>query len=135
MVQAAKLVVASVLAMMLPTVLPATAAETSRQDSREKQIFGLLDDSHDGVVSMPEFKNNQMLIFYVMDRNKDQVLTHGETNLPPDAFDRIAGTGGKINTIEFLNLVDEAFKRADTNKDRVLDRQEFNALMRRVRER
>lgn len=135
MAKRARLVALPILALALHASNPAAAAETSRQDNRDRKIFDLLDDNHDGVISMPEFKNNQMLIFYLMDRNKDQVLIQSETNLPPDVFDRIAGPGGKINTIEFLNIVDEAFKRADTNHDTVIDRKEFNALMRRVRER
>ena len=122
-----------ILVLALHASNPAAAAEASRQDSRDRKIFDLLDENHDGVVSMPEFKNNQMLIFYLMDRNKDQVLVSGETNLPPDAFDRIAGPGGKINTMEFLSIVDEAFKRADTNQDTAIDRKEFNALTQRVR--
>ncbi|WP_448191544.1 EF-hand domain-containing protein [Azospirillum sp. sgz301742] len=130
----ARLAALAILTLALHAFHPAAAAEGSRQDSRDRKIFDLLDDNHDGVISMPEFKNNQMLIFYLLDRNKDQVLVQSETNLPPDVFDRIAGPGGKINTIEFLNIVDEAFKRADTNHDNVIDRKEFNALMRRIRQ-
>lgn len=135
MAQRARLVVASILAVLLHAVPSADAAEGSGHASRDRAIFDLLDENQDGVVSMPEFKNNQMLIFYLLDRNKDLVLTQNETNLPPDVFQRIAGPGGKITTIEFLNVVDEAFARADTNHDTLLDWTEFDALMRRVRER
>ncbi|WP_155903470.1 hypothetical protein [Azospirillum brasilense] len=54
-----------------------------------------LDDNQDGSVSMTEFKNNQMLVFYILDRNKDLALTVGETHLPADVFASIAGNDGK----------------------------------------
>ncbi len=108
--------------------------EASKYERRDRHTFELLDENGDGIVSLPEFKNNQMLIFYIMDRNRDLVLTRDETALPEDVFDRIAGAGGKINTMEFLNVVDSAFTLADTNHDSVIDWNEFAALMRRVRQ-
>ena len=119
---------------LIPAANPAVAAEKPTFESRDKKIFEMLDDDHDGVISMPEFKNNQMLIFYVLDRNKDLVLTRNETALPADVFDQIAGSGSKITSIEFMNVVDHAFKNADQNHNSAIDRKEFNALMRRVRE-
>ncbi|OYD84530.1 EF-hand domain-containing protein, partial [Azospirillum brasilense] len=71
--------------------------------------------------------------FYILDRNKDLALTAGETHLPADAFASIAGNDGKIDTLEFLDVVDSAFKQADTNQDGLLDRQEFVALLTRIR--
>ncbi|PWC52638.1 EF-hand domain-containing protein [Azospirillum sp. TSO22-1] len=128
------MVLLAILALAAHAVTPAWGAGKPSYEKRDRAIFDLLDDNHDGVISMPEFKNNQMLIFYLLDRNKDLVLTKNETALPADVFDEIAGPEGKINTIEFLNVVDKAFKNADTNHDSTIDRKEFNALMRRVRE-
>ena len=87
-----------------------TAAAASAENARDARIFELLDDNQDGSVSMTEFKNNQMLVFYILDRNKDLALTAGETHLPADAFASIAGNDGKIDTLEFLDVVDSAFK-------------------------
>ncbi|WP_448204936.1 hypothetical protein [Azospirillum sp. sgz302134] len=122
--------------LMAIAVLPlnAWAADVSAGDRRTKQLFDLLDDNHDGVITLPEFKNNQMLVFYIWDRNKDLVLTPDEVPLPPDVFARIAGSNSKIDTIEFLNTVDEAFKRADANHDGKLDRREFATLRQRIRQ-
>lgn len=130
----ARMVLLAILVLAAHALTPAWAAGKPTYEKRDRTIFDLLDDNHDGVISMPEFKNNQMLIFYLLDRNKDMVLTRNETVLPPDLFDKIAGPKGKINTIEFMDVVDEAFKNADTNHDGSIDHNEFNALMRRVRQ-
>ncbi|MBK3773160.1 hypothetical protein GAY31_02990 [Azospirillum brasilense] len=118
----------------LPHIV-STAAAASAENARDARIFELLDDDQDGSVSMTEFKNNQMLVFYILDHNKDLSLTADETFLTPDAFKSISGTDGKIDTLEFLDIVDSAFKQADTNHDGLLDRQEFVALLNRVRNR
>ncbi|AWJ90567.1 hypothetical protein Sp245p_12610 [Azospirillum baldaniorum] len=120
-------------ALAVPPHIAATAATASMEHARDARIFELLDDDEDGRVSMMEFKNNQMLVFYILDRNKDLALTADETFLPADVFASIAGADGKIDTLEFLDIVDVAFKQADTNHDGMLDRQEFAALLSRVR--
>ncbi|QCN94445.1 hypothetical protein D3093_03755 [Azospirillum argentinense] len=117
------------------TPMTAAAATASVENARDARIFELLDDDQNGSVSMMEFKNNQMLVFYILDRNKDLALTADETFLPADVFASIAGADGKIDTLEFLEIVDSAFKQADTNHDELLDRQEFIALLHRVRNR
>lgn len=98
-----------------------------------KAIFDLLDTNHDGKISVSEFKNNQMLIFYIWDKNKDLVLTPDETPLPPDVFRRIAGENSKIDTMEFMNVVDSAFERADINRDGFLTLDEFTKMRQLVR--
>ncbi len=135
----AGMVLAPIMLLTALAINPAAAAEkpkaeTSKYERRDRHTFELLDENGDGIVSLPEFKNNQMLIFYILDTNRDLVLTFNETALPKDVFDRIAGAGGKINTMEFLDVVDSAFMLADTNRDSVIDREEFAALMRRVRQ-
>jgi len=124
-----------VVALAALTHIVATAAAASVETARDARIFELLDDDHDGRVSVMEFKNNQMLVFYILDRNKDLALTADETFLPADVFAGVAGSDGKIDTLEFLDIVDSAFKQADTNHDGLLDRQEFTVLLERVRNR
>lgn len=109
------------------------AQESGVEDRQTKEIFDLLDTNHDGIIVMPEFKNNQMLVFYIWDRNKDILLTPDETPLPADVFMRIAGPNSRIDTMEFSNIVDSAFERADTNRDGSLDFEEFSAMRRLVR--
>ena len=134
---AAKVRMAFTLTVVLTALTPlmAAAATASLENARDARIFELLDDDQNGSVSMMEFKNNQMLVFYILDRNKDLTLTADETFLPAGVFASIAGTDGKIDTLEFLEIVDSAFKQADTNHDELLDRQEFIALLNRVRNR
>ncbi|GAA4249826.1 hypothetical protein GBZ26_01940 [Azospirillum formosense] len=131
----ARVVCTLIAALAMHMHIAATAAAASVESARDARIFELLDDDQDGSVSMMEFKNNQMLVFYILDRNKDLALTADETFLPTDVFASIAGADGKIDTIEFLDIVDSAFKQADTNHDGLLDRQEFGALLKRVRNR
>lgn len=110
------------------------SAKRSADEDRKGKVFDLLDENDDGFISVAEFKNNQMLVFYILDRNKDLVLTVDETPIPADVFARIAGPKGTINSVEFLALVDDAFRQADANRDGMLDRQEFATLQRRLRE-
>ncbi len=119
------------LAMLIAT--KATAADLPANSGRDEKIFALLDDNNDGRISREEFKNNQMLVFYVMDRNKDLALTRAETTLPADSFARLAGADGKIGPLEFLAVADAAFTQADADHDGALDRQEFTILLQRVR--
>ncbi|CAO3424814.1 hypothetical protein [Azospirillum doebereinerae] len=111
----------------------ASAEEISADDRRTKQLFDLLDDNNDGLITLPEFKINQMLVFYIWDRNKDLVLTPDEVPLPLEIFTRIAGLNSKIDTLEFLNTVDAAFEQADTSHDSQLDLREFATLRQRIR--
>ena len=119
------------LAMLCAT--KATAADLPVNAGRDDKIFDLLDDNNDGLISREEFKNNQMLVFYIMDRNKDLALTRAETTLPADSFARLAGSDGKIGPLEFLGVADAAFTQADANHDGSLDRQEFIVLLQHIR--
>ncbi|MFP5517603.1 MAG: EF-hand domain-containing protein [Alphaproteobacteria bacterium] len=98
-----------------------------------KNLFDLLDTNRDGNISVSEFKNNQMLIFYIWDNNKDLLLTPNETPLPPDVFMRVAGQNSRIDTMEFMNVVDSAFEQADVNRDGVLTLDEFTKMRQFVR--
>ena len=122
------------MSLVAPALTGAIAADLSADRNRTAKIFTLLDEDGDARISMAEFKNNQMLVFYVLDRNKDLALTRNETALSAEAFARLAGPDGRISTLEFLNVVDHAFNTADTNHDGTLDQQEFFALVQRVRE-
>ena len=124
------------MAMMLLAMLIATkvtAADLPANAGRDDKIFDLLDDNNDGRISREEFKNNQMLVFYLMDRNKDLALTRAETTLPADNFARLAGSDGKIGPLEFLGVADAAFTQADANHDGALDRREFTVLLQHIR--
>lgn len=98
-----------------------------------ENLFDLLDTNRDGNISVSEFKNNQMLIFYIWDNNKDLLLTPNETPLPPDVFMRIAGQNSRIDTMEFMKVVDSAFEQADVNRDGVLTLDEFTKMRQFVR--
>ncbi|MBP2311297.1 EF-hand domain-containing protein [Azospirillum soli] len=124
----------ALLSLVAPALTGALAADLSAERNRTAKIFELLDEDGNGRISMTEFKNNQMLVFYVLDRNKDLALTRNETALSAEVFARVAGPDGKISTFEFLNAVDSAFNAADTNHDEALDQQEFFALVQHVRE-
>jgi len=123
----------AVVALAAP-IYAGKAADLSSQRNRTAKIFDLLDEDSNGRISKAEFKNNQMLVFYVLDRNKDVALTRNETSLSADVFARVAGADGKISTLEFLNAVDNAFSTADADHNESLAQQEFFALVQNVRD-
>ncbi|AWJ87073.1 hypothetical protein TSH58p_27070 (plasmid) [Azospirillum sp. TSH58] len=112
---------------------PAMAAEMPDRTAQGADVFDLFDENHDGRISNAEFQNNKILVFYVWDRNRDLVLTPDETPLRPEVFARAAGPDGRIDSLEFITVIDEAFLIADTNRDSTLDRQEFFAFRQRIR--
>ncbi len=115
------------------SIAGAAAAEMSEIDERNPEVFNLFDENRDGFISMAEFQNNKLLVFYVWDRNRDMVLTIGETPLRPEVFARAAGPDGKIDPLEFVEVINESFAIADTNHDSKLDRGEFMAFRRQIR--
>lgn len=126
---------AHVIAFVVISLLPGNVlAEGRTNEARQtKTIFDLLDTNLDGKVTLSEFKNNQMLVFYIWDKNKDMVLTPDETSLPKDVFKRISGENSRIDTMEFMNVIDSAFERADTSHDGILDLAEFTKMRQLVR--
>lgn len=112
---------------------PAMAAEMPDRTGQGADVFDLFDENHDGRISNAEFQNNKILVFYVWDRNRDLVLTPDETPLRPEVFAGAAGPDGRIDSLEFITVIDEAFAIADTNRDSSLDRREFAAIRQRIR--
>ncbi|MDQ2103234.1 EF-hand domain-containing protein [Azospirillum isscasi] len=111
----------------------ALSAEMPDRTGQGADVFDLFDENHDGRISNAEFQNNKILVFYVWDRNRDLVLTPDETPLRPEVFARAAGPDGRIDSLEFITVIDEAFLLADANRDSTLDRQEFAAIRQRIR--
>lgn len=128
-------ILACAIASCLASFFPGSALAQGRgtEARQTKALFDLLDTNRDGKISVSEFKNNQMLIFYIWDKNKDLLLTPDETPLPPDVFRRIAGQNSRIDTMEFMNVVDSAFEQADVNRDGVLTLEEFTKMRQFVR--
>ena len=121
-------------AILLATLAaPVMAAEMPDRSGQGADVFDLFDENHDGQISNAEFQNNKILVFYVWDRNRDLVLTPNETPLRPEVFAEAAGPDGRIDSLEFITVIDEAFRIADTNHDSTLDRQEFAAIRQRIR--
>ncbi|MBK3736863.1 hypothetical protein GAY29_28035 [Azospirillum brasilense] len=123
----------AILASPVGLQAPAMAAEMPDRAGQKADVFDLFDENDDGRISNAEFQNNKILVFYVWDRNRDLVLTPDETPLRPEVFAAAAGPDGRIDTLDFITVIDEAFLIADTNHDSMLDRQEFLAFRQRIR--
>jgi Ca2+-binding EF-hand superfamily protein len=99
-----------------------------------KEVFDILDDSHDGVVTRPEFLRNKTEVFYLFlkEVGLDQHLDPGDINITPGAFAEADLNGdGKLNGTEFIQAPFSRFDAIDRNGDGKFTFEEFGDFERR----
>ena len=97
------------------------------------EMFDLLDESRDGVVSRAEFLRMKTEIFYraLTDLDQDQRLSPEDINIAPEAFaDADLNGDGKISGAEFVQARFTQFEAIDANGDQEITFEEFREFTR-----
>jgi Ca2+-binding EF-hand superfamily protein len=104
----------------------ALAADNSRE------IFDILDDNGDDVVTREEFSRMKTEVFYraLKDVDRDQRLGPEEINLTPAAFaDADLNGDGKLSGAEFVQARFTQFEAIDASGDQEITFGEFREFM------
>lgn len=121
---------ALVLALALGAI-PADAA-LGAEDTRE--VFDILDDNHDGLITRQEFLRTKIRVFYGFLKivDVDQHLVHEDIKITPEAFAEADLNGdGKMTGAEFVQAPFSQFDAIDANGDQGITFDEFREFMRR----
>jgi Ca2+-binding EF-hand superfamily protein len=103
-------------------------------DSR--QMFDILDENRDGVVTREEFLRMKTEIFYraLKDLDRDQRLGPEDINVTPEAFaDADLNGDGKISGSEFVQARFTQFEAIDANGDQKITFEEFRDFRQQYR--
>jgi Ca2+-binding EF-hand superfamily protein len=127
--------------------LPRTGGSTREDDVRSlrpppgkplsaKEMFSILDSDGDGRIESGEWRDRQMLLFYLLDRNIDNVLSRDEVpSLPEEKM--IAADidqDGNLSGYDFNQALFTQFTTADANSDGAVDSAEFEKFLTGLRQ-
>jgi Ca2+-binding EF-hand superfamily protein len=111
----------------------AAAADRALAADESSEIFDILDDDHDGVVTRKEFLRTKIEVFYRALKNvdQDQRLGPAEINITPEAFaDADLNGDGKISGAEFVQARFTQFEAIDASGDQKITLEEFREFIR-----
>jgi Ca2+-binding EF-hand superfamily protein len=102
------------------------------EDTRE--VFDILDDNHDGMITRQEFLRTKIRVFYGFLKivDVDQHLDPEDIRITPEAFAEADLNGdGKMTGAEFVQAPFSQFDAIDANGDQGITFDEFREIMRR----
>jgi Ca2+-binding EF-hand superfamily protein len=111
----------------------APAGQAAAAVGEATEIFGILDENRDGVVTRGEFTRMKTEIFYraLKDLDHEQRLTPNDINITPQAFaDADLDGDGKISGAEFVQAPFTQFEAIDADGDQKITLDEFRELIR-----
>lgn len=105
-------------------------------DEDVREIFGILDENGDGVVSRAEFARQKTVVFFraIDDLDRDQRLGPEEVNVAPEAFaDADLDGDGKLSGAEFVQARFTQFDAIDANDDQQVTFEELRDFIQQYR--
>ena len=102
------------------------------EDTRE--VFDILDDNHDGLITRQEFLRTKIRVFYGFLKivDVDQHLDPEDIKITPEAFaEADLNDDGKMTGAEFVQAPFSQFDAIDANGDQGITFDEFREFMRR----
>jgi Ca2+-binding EF-hand superfamily protein len=119
---------------IVATLAPSDRTRAADEDVRE--IFGILDENGDGVVSREEFMRQKTIIFFrsINDLDQDQRLSPEEIDVAPEAFaDADLDGDGKFSGSEFVQARFVQFDVIDGDGDQEITFDELREVIEQYR--
>lgn len=120
------------LALVIVLALGAIRAEGTLGAEDTREVFDILDDSHDGLITRQEFLRTKIRVFYgfLKEVGLDQHLDPEDIKITPEAFaEADLNDDGKMTGAEFVPF--SQFDAINANGDQGITFDEFREFMRR----
>jgi Ca2+-binding EF-hand superfamily protein len=108
------------------------AADRALAADDASEVFDILDDNRDGLVTREEFLRTKIEVFYraLKNMDQDQRLGPEEIDITPEAFaDADLNGDGKISGAEFVQAPFTQFEAIDASGDQEITFEEFREFM------
>ena len=104
------------------------------QPMRDADAFGVLDANADGVIGAAEWGPRKMMVFYILDRDRDLFLVPAEVPglASPEFAAADADQDGRLSGYEFTHATFAQVEFADEDSSRTITLAEFQSYRERL---